>query len=69
MQGYALGWRVKKQRGDTFYSHSGSVGKHVTFYMRAEQANVAVALVYGYTKLAERPEQTAMRLFQLAMQK
>ena len=69
LQDYALGWRVKKQRGDTFYSHGGSVGKHVTFYMRAENANVVVALVYGYPKPAESPEQTALRLFQLAMQK
>ena len=42
---YALGWYVKQRRGDTFYTHGGSVGKHITYYLRTEKSDVVVAII------------------------
>lgn len=66
---YALGWMVKEQNGDTFYLHTGSVGKHLTIILRSEKSDVVVALVYGYRDVQESIEETAFRLYRLALQK
>ena len=38
----------------------------MTYYLRAEKADVVVAIVYGYRDPREGLDQTAMRLFELA---
>jgi len=61
---YACGWTVKTERGDTFTTHSGRVGETVTYYLRALESDVVIALAYGYVP-KEHPERTAMRLFEI----
>ncbi|MCA8960022.1 MAG: beta-lactamase family protein [Planctomycetes bacterium] len=62
---YACGWYVKQVPGETFYQHSGRVGESVCYFLRAEKADIVVAIVYGYNPEIH-PEQTAYKLYRIA---
>ncbi|MGH7162940.1 MAG: serine hydrolase domain-containing protein [Planctomycetota bacterium] len=63
---YALGWFVDRNHGGVRYWHSGAVGQTVTYYLRALDDDVVVALAHS-EQPATHPEQTARELVKIVL--